>query len=188
MNLDKLAQLAGLISPEVGETLANLAAAVPADQAVVEVGSFKGKSTCYLAAGAKDGHGARVWAVDPWDLKGNVTGRFGFAEPTTREAFDAQIRAMRFATRITPLQGFSTDVAASWDGPRIGLLFIDGDHAAASVRSDFEAWRPHLAYNAIVVFDDLDTPKNPGVRIALEALGLTWDLEAGQLAVCRSVP
>jgi hypothetical protein len=185
MNLHKLAQLAGLVSPDVGHSLAILARHVPADQAIVEVGSYKGKSTCYLAAGAKDGLGAHVWAVDPWDSPGNVSGRFHFAEPATREMFDAQVRAVRLASRVTPLQGFAVDVAASWSGPQVGLLFVDGDHAEESVRADFDAWRPHLAYGATVVFDDYLSPKNPGVKAAVHSLGYDVDVMADWLAVVR---
>lgn len=178
-----LSGLSGLITDELGEALHELAGEVPPEQAIVEIGSFKGKSTCYLAAGAKAGEGAHVWAVDPWDTPGNVTGRFGFAEPSTREAFEAQVRAERLWTRVTPIQGFSVDIAVAWDGPEVGLLYIDGDHSEAAVRGDWEAWRPHLAAGATVAFDDLDTPKNPGVRRALEAIGLEWEVRAERLAV-----
>lgn len=185
MNRERLASLAGLVPEEVGEKLAELAAAVPGDLAIVEIGSYKGKSTCYLAAGAKDGHGARVYAVDAWDLAGNVTGRFGFAEPSTREAFEAQIRSVRLASRITPIQGFSSGVAAAWDGPPVGLLFVDGDHSAKAISEDISAWTPHLADGAVIVLDDLDTPKNPGVRQVYELLAdrIDWRVEAGRLAI-----
>lgn len=166
----KPSELAGLIPSEVGEVLSHLAADVPADRAIVEIGSYKGKSTCHLAAGAVAGEGAHVWAVDPWDTPGNVTGRFGFADPATREAFERQVEAAGFAERITPLQGFSIEVARGWDGPPVGLLYIDGDHSERAVREDFYAWRSHLASGAAVVFDDLDTPRNPGVRVVVDEL------------------
>lgn len=182
-SLTELSALEGLVPDDVGETLLDLAAAVDRELAIVEVGSFKGKSTSYLAAGAQSGHGARVFAVDPWDLAGNVNGRFGFAQSDTRKAFDRQLRSVGLRSHVTAKRGFSIDVAAKWDGPPIGLLFIDGDHAAESVSADLGAWTPHLAPRATVVFDDLDTPKNPGVRAALEALGLEWKLTARRLAV-----
>jgi predicted O-methyltransferase YrrM len=185
VNLDRIDQLAGLVSPAVGRALAVLAAEVAADEVIVEVGSFKGKSTCYLAAGAKAGRGARVVAVDPWDSPGNVSGRFHFAEPATREMFDAQVRSVRLASRVTPLQGFAVDVAASWSGPQVGLLFVDGDHAEESVRADFDAWCPHLASGAVVVFDDYLSPKNPGVKAAVHSLGFDVDVLADWLAVVR---
>jgi predicted O-methyltransferase YrrM len=184
MNTERLATLEGLVAPDVGEALARLASVVPADEAIVELGSYKGKSTCYLAAGSKDGFGAKVFAVDPWDTPGNVTGRFGFAEPSTRERFNEQIRSMRFASRVTALQGFSADVAKQWNGPWVGLLFIDGDHAESSVRTDFEAWKPNLRDGAFVVFDDYLSPRNPGVKKAVDSLDLdNFRVEADWLAV-----
>lgn len=39
----KPSELAGLIPDEVGEALSHLAAEVPADQAIVEIGSYKGR-------------------------------------------------------------------------------------------------------------------------------------------------
>lgn len=178
-----LAQLNGLIPEEVGELLRSLAANVSADHSIVEIGSFKGKSTCYLATGALAGAGAHVWAVDPWDLVGNKTGRFGFAEASTREAFHLQVKEAGLEAQITAIQGFSVDVAKSWAGPPIGLLYIDGDHDKPSVYGDYIAWRGHLAPSAIVVFDDFITPRSPGVRKAIEQLGLKYRLEAGRLAV-----
>ncbi len=181
-----LEDIAGLIPNELGEALADLAEAVPADQAIVEIGSFKGKSTCYLAVGAELGGGAHVYAVDPWDTPGNVTGRFGFAEASTREAFHDQVAAAGHADHVTAIQGFSVEVAATWPKRRkIGLLYIDGDHSGAAVYADFEAWRPYLAKNATVAFDDFDTPRNPGVRMAIERLGLDVEIIAERLAVCQ---
>lgn len=186
-----LADLEGLVSEATGEALAALAEGVDAQAAIVELGSYKGKSTAYLAVGAKRGHGAKVWAVDAWDTPGNVTGRFGFAEPSTRQRFEEQLRSVRLWSRVTPLQGFSVDVAATWDGPPVALLFIDADHEAA--RADFDAWAPHLVPQARVVFDDIDTPKNPGVRSAVDGLVVDGRIAAldipadTHLAVCTFV-
>ena len=66
MNLEeRLAQvdeLRGLIPTEDGWYLAGLAEAAP--NTIVELGSFEGLSTSYLAAGARHGNGAHVFAVD----------------------------------------------------------------------------------------------------------------------------
>lgn len=175
--------LDGLIPNEVCRALRALAQRVPAEQAIVEVGSYKGKSTCSLASAAS----AHVWAVDPWDLAGNETGRHRFAESSTRLAFEAQVASLGLGDRITAIQGFSVAVAEHWDGPPIGLLYIDGDHRYKAVRADFLAWRPHLASGATVIFDDLDTPRNPGVRKVVDELAelLRFEVWAGRLAVGR---
>lgn len=188
--LDDLARLDGLIDSAVGYRLLHLAADVSREHAIVEVGSFKGKSTCYLAEGASLGDGAHVWAVDAWDLPGNPEGRHGFTDPQTRRVFSRQILASGLADRITPLCGFSTDVARAWKGPLVGLLFIDGSHLYRDVKADFEAWQPHLAARATVVFDDYRTRRNPGVTAYVDELAATdlaeaWELEPRPLAIAR---
>jgi len=50
---------------------------------------------------------------------------------------------------------------------------------------ELEAWRPALAPDAVVAFDDYDHPDYPGVREAIEQLGLPGE-RAGTLFVYRS--
>ena len=181
----KLNELVGLVPENVGRRLAELAALIHPGNVIVEIGSFKGKSTCYLASGSQES--VPVYAIDPWDSEGNVTGRFGFAEPSTREKFNEQVKAMGFEEKITPIQGFSKEVAEDWSETRkIGLLFVDGDHHERSVLEDVEAWEPYLSHDAMIVLDDLDTPKNPGVKRAadklVERFG-SYSVEAERLAV-----
>lgn len=182
----KPSDLTGLLAPGIGDALTALAAEVPGDLAIVEIGSFRGKSTAHLAAGAKAGGGAKVHAVDPWDLPGNVYGKHGFTAPEVREDFERQLRACRLWSQVTPHRAFSVDAAASWNGPRIGLLFVDGDHDETAVRADVEAWHPHLADRHVLAFDDYDTPRNPGVASVVHSLeGYTVEIVAGHLAVLR---
>lgn len=166
---ETLAALEGLVSREVGETLACLAHDVDPRCAIVELGSYRGKSTAYLAAGAIYGNLAPVFAVDPWDTRGNVTGRFGFADPATREAFTRQIAAAGVAANVTALRGFSTDVARHWLRP-IGLLYVDGSHTEKDVAADVAAWSPFLAPGAVIAFDDYRTERNPGVARVVDRL------------------
>lgn len=189
--------LVGLITPELGDELRRLAALVDPRLVIVELGSFKGMSTCYLAAGALEGGGAFVVAVDPWELEGNVDGKHGFARSATREAFEAQLERVGLRQRVRAIQGFSHQVARLWVGKYempadgcVGLLYIDGDHSFESVWRDFASWKIRLAQNAIVAFDDYDTPRNPGVKKAVHRLVDMGELDrfqvvAGRLAVCR---
>jgi predicted O-methyltransferase YrrM len=189
----KLAELEGLVSEEVGLRLAELAAEVPADQAIVECGSYKGKSGCYLAEGAKRGLGAHVWCIDPWDTDGNVTGRYRFADPATHRAFVGQVSKAKLSDRITPVKSFAAAAGEKWGGPKVGLLFIDSDHRYNSVSADFKAWAPHLAPGAIVVFDDAHQTKdcNRGVGIFInELMGkpknwVSWVFDPVPIAIGR---
>lgn len=176
----------GLITEDIANELTGLAAVVPPYEAIVEIGSYKGMSATALGVGAQQG-GAHVYCVDPWDLKGNRTGRFGFADPSTREAFNARIAGNGLDDVVTAIQGFSVEVASSWCGMPIGLLFIDGDHQKQSVLDDFRAWQGWLSGGAVVVFDDYvsESGWSRGVAQAVAELGLDVELVAGRLGVLR---
>ena len=66
MLAEKLAALEGLISPAVGKELARLAFLTAPEKAIVEIGSYRGKSTCYLASGAVSQF------VDRYDIPAHV--------------------------------------------------------------------------------------------------------------------
>lgn len=158
-----LAAVPGHTKPKAGRVLYRLASRVPADQAVVEIGVFKGRSACYLAAGARAGRGAQVWAVDPWDLPGERypynwrqerPSRHQFTMTSTRETAEAAVRDLDLGAHVTLVRAFSADAGRSWDGPPVGLLYVDGDHRADAIRADWAAWSPHLAPGAVVAFDD----------------------------------
>ncbi len=146
----------GWLDGEEIQLLIDLAAAVPCTQAVVEIGNYRGRSTVALVLGARRGAGATVYSIDPHEeFTGARGGRFGRDDQAhlyaniTRAGVGSMVKVVSLA---------SLAVAASWSGPGVGLLFIDGDHRYASVRADFDAWRPHLAPGAAVVFDDCDYP------------------------------
>lgn len=164
-----LSGLDGLISEEVGMRLADLASLIPSHLAIVEIGSYKGKSTCYLASGSRTGQGARVYAIDPWDLPGNVTGRFRFANPDTYNSFVEQVFQAGVEDLVTPFRAFSSVLAKLWI-QKIGLLYIDGSHTEKDVRRDWDLWSPFLAEPSVVAFDDYNTERNPGVKKVVDSL------------------
>lgn len=166
----KLELLPGLITNEQGWVLSAMASEVPPTEVIVEIGSYKGKSTCFLAHGAQAG--VEVYAVDPWDLPGNPTGKHKYAETSVKETFLKNVKDIGLSNVIA-IQGFSSSIGADWSslcGKKIGLLYIDGDHEEKSVREDIDTWSPWLSDSAIIAFDDLDTKRNPGVRKVVNEL------------------
>jgi len=179
------------------ETLYRLAARVPADEAIVELGTFRGASAVWMAAGAAAGLGARVWTIDPHDLPGHRTttgrgpGTIAYEDPEIRRDAIRQVRESGYGDRITMIRGFSVEEAERWRGPRVGLLFIDGDHRERAARLDFRSWQPHLSQFAAVCFDDhADT--HPGVQAAVTALVnrkvLLPPYQYGRIAVTGVIP
>lgn len=179
-------EITGLIPDEVGDVLYTLAAQVPEDEAVVELGSFEGKSTGYLAQGVRDGHGAKLFAVDLWDDERNISGKHNFTDPEHRVRFEQHLRDLKVWGRVDAIQASTTEAAEHYSGPPVGLLFVDADHEEASVRADVEAWRSHLSDDAVIVFDDYGTRRNPGVAIVAHSIG-TPRIEAGRLAIVHLV-
>lgn len=192
-----LSELGGCADPETYELLRELASGVPADQAIVEIGTYRGKSACYLADGAQAGEGAHVWTFDPHDLPGERfptsranKGTLDYTRPSIREAAHRQVREAGHEDHVTLVRSFSIDAAVNWSGPPIGLLFIDGDHRQSAVRLDFRMWQPHLALHAVVVFDDY-ADSHPGVPLAVGGLvqkgALTILEQRGRVAVAGAV-
>lgn len=165
----------GLVSRDEGRTLRRLASDVPADQAIVELGSHTGLSTCWMAGGAQ----AHVFAVDPWGnpRPGSEDDPLGYGTgDAVLEAFGLNIRHEGHADKVTPLRTTSTDLARIWAQP-VGLLFIDAVHEYAHVKADVEAWAPHMARGSVIAFHDwTDDPEHPyeGVKRAIDEVGEDW--------------
>lgn len=164
-------------TPEpIGIALADFASAVPADQEIVELGVYHGRTTLQMAWGARQGHGAHVTAIDAWDLPGNTYGP-PFNEPGTRHSARYNVQALGYNNAITLVQGFAHEVAERWPEPwfsgrdkKVGLLFVDDDHSYEGARQAIEAWAPHLAPGAVIAVDDYGHPDWPGVAEAVDKL------------------
>jgi len=172
---------AGLVGLVTADRLATLAGQVPVDQAIVEVGVFMARTTVFLAHGARSGHGAHVYGVDPWDLPGErypykwlnhpTKGKTRklFTKTSTRHLAEQTVARSGLKDQITLIRGFSVETAADWGWPEIGLLLIDGDHREEHVRADWNAWSPHLANGATVAWDDYHIDY-PGVTTVVDEL------------------
>ncbi len=164
----RLEHLEGMISVEEAEFLRELARTVE-EGCIVEVGSYRGRSSVALGTGSLEGAGAAVYAIEPHEEFVGVLGAsFG---PEDRAGF---YRAMLMsgcyrAVRLVNLS--SEQVTPGWTRP-VGLLWIDGDHTWEGVSRDYRCWARHLAPGALVAFHDSTDP-NIGpyrlIRVLVEA-------------------
>lgn len=188
LSLDELAELDGLISADVGEHLLKLAANVSIDRSIVELGSYRGKSTCYLATGARQGNGAHVYAVDAWSEEVSAwrSAVLSTLPSPVYADFRAQLAKAGFSDQhVTAVKTLSTMAGDHYEGSTVGLLYIDGDHSMRAAMADLRAWRRHLADDALVVFDDYAMTKNPGVKAAVDALRSSGELNGVEEVVSR---
>lgn len=143
-----IADVPGWLSDEEGEALYELARGCTGQGVIVEIGSWKGKSTICLGLGSRAGNGVRIFAVDP-----HADYRHG--------EFRANVERAGIADLVTPVKGLSQEVVGGFDEP-IELLFVDGSHEEDDVRADFEQWVPKVVEGGTVAFHD--TTWHPGVR------------------------
>jgi hypothetical protein len=173
-------RVVGATPDDIAVTLADYAIRVPADQEIVELGVFHGRTAIIMAWGAQQGHGAHVTAIDPWELDGNVYDP-PFNTDSPRRWAQYHVKGLGYANHISLIQAFSTEVAAGWTGKPIGLLFVDGDHTKQGARDDITTWVPHLAPGAVIAVDDYGHPDWPGVGEAVDELVAEGFLEPIQL-------
>jgi predicted O-methyltransferase YrrM len=147
--------------------LGALAACTPAQGAIVEIGSFKGKSTVMLASVAARYGLGQVVAIDPHaglSYLGPVPP--GYEDPTFNE-FLASLKSGGVEQNVEVRRAFSRDVAAEWNRP-IRLLWIDGDHSYRGCKEDFDLFSPYLSEGAVIALhDSLNAFEGP-IRVFVE--------------------
>ncbi len=134
---------------------------------IVEVGSYRGRSTVALGLGSMDGNRVPVFAIEPHeDFRGVLGGKFG---PEDRGAFFRTMLDTACYQVVRLINLSSEVVAAQWTKP-VGMLWIDGDHSYEGVKRDFACWSPHLTDDATVAFDDATDPTIGPYKIITELL------------------
>ncbi|GIV15309.1 MAG: hypothetical protein KatS3mg022_0744 [Armatimonadota bacterium] len=156
----------GWLTVEEGELLYRLAQACAGKGVIVEIGSFKGKSTIWLAKGSLAGAGAKVVAIDPHT--GSVEHRRGDQPVWTYTEFLANLRRAGVEEVVTPIVATSAEAAERFDQP-VELLFIDGDHRYEMVRQDFDLWFPKLLEGGYLLMHDTIRWAGPR-RVARESI------------------
>jgi hypothetical protein len=150
----------GWLGKSEAELLYGLAKGLSANNCVVEVGAYRGRSTVALAFGSIAGRQAPVYSIDPHEeFVGPLGGRFGSID---RGHFMQKMVELGLF-HIVRLVNLSSDaIAGRWSQP-IGLLWVDGDHSYDGVSRDFNAWKDKLSDDADLVFDDAVEPNSgPG--------------------------
>ena len=147
-------EIDGWLSDGEGELLYELAKGVPSGQAIVELGSWKGKSTVWLAKGTEAGQRNKVYSIDPHSgSKAHVSE----GEMNTYTAFLTNLTKAGVQATVVPLVTTSDKAARRWrEG--VGLLWVDASHEYEDVKHDFLAWKHHLLPGAVVALHDCDKP------------------------------
>jgi hypothetical protein len=118
---------------------------------IVEIGSWKGRSTIALSLGIKSrGILNSVNAIDPH--QGIINGKDTFDKPTFKK-FVSNIKSAEVDKFVKPIIKTSKQAARSWSSP-VSLLFIDGLHDYEHAKEDFLLWNKYVSDGGIIAFHD----------------------------------
>jgi predicted O-methyltransferase YrrM len=123
-------------------------------QHVAELGTGTGWTALALAL---DSSSRRVWSYDP----------------VPRAAIADYRRLVGQDTRSRVEMVTAAGAAGPPEGVTFDLLYIDSSHERDETITEVQAWRPALRAGALVVFDDYEHPRFPGVTEAVKTLRLS---------------
>lgn len=143
----------GWLTIKEAETLYYLAKNCTGKGSIVEIGSWKGKSTIWLGSGSKNGHNVKIYAIDPH--KGSSEHKKTHGTVSTFEDFCRNMTKAKVESIVIPVVKTSEEAAKDFYED-IELIFIDGAHEYNYVKLDFELWFPKVVDGGIMAFHDTD--------------------------------
>jgi predicted O-methyltransferase YrrM len=153
----------GFMPRDEGHALYAAAAALTVPGPLLEVGSYLGKSTLYLAAAAR-GSGRRVVTVDHHRGSEEHQPGWEYHDPGLVDPDTGRIDTLPGLRRTIAAAGVEDVVVAVvaraevlaelWCTP-LAMLFLDGSHTEESAQRDYRCWSPHVAVGGLLAIHDV---------------------------------
>ena len=174
----------GMLTIEEGITLFNYSKKIASDEIIIEIGSYKGKSTNFICEGLKNNERAFIVCIDTWHSKVQSVVEDTFSEFCHNTESNGD--------KIKTIRGYSISVetdnllTALIERKKVGLVFIDADHSYETVKKEISKYVPYLEKGKYILFHDYNNPC--GVKRAVDdAINdgtITKIKEVGSMAVC----
>jgi predicted O-methyltransferase YrrM len=169
---------------------------------LLEVGSYLGKSTLYLAAAARE-RGGVVVTVDHhrgseehqpgWEYHDSSLVDPEVGRVDTLPGFRRTIATAGAEDVVVAVVARGETLAALWTRP-LAFVFLDGSHTDESAQRDYASWTPHVAVDGVLAIHDVfPDPADGGqapyriYRRALESGEFTELAGCGSLRLLRRV-
>jgi predicted O-methyltransferase YrrM len=144
----------GWLSDDQAHRLWDAAQRVPAGGMIVEIGSFRGRSTIVLAmAGPED---VDLIAIDPHaggDRGPNEIAPHRARGESDNSVFLGNLRRAGVDQRVRHVRAMSSQALGDVSGP-IDLLYIDGAHRYLPARDDIASWGDRVNAGGTLVIHD----------------------------------
>jgi predicted O-methyltransferase YrrM len=155
----------GWMSPDQAEALYTAAAACHSGDQIVEIGSFRGRSTIVLASAAAPG--VAVVAIDPHagnDRGPNELDGYAAEASEDHEVFTRNLDAAGVTAQVRHVREMSDRAHGAVEG-EIAVLYIDGAHRYAPARQDIEQWGARVRPGGTLLIHD--SFSSVGVTLAI---------------------
>jgi precorrin-6B methylase 2 len=111
----------------------------------VEIGSFEGRSTCWLLEHILTHETSTIICIDPFNE---------IDQPRQEEYFDFNIKQTGMAHKVTKLRGLSQFILKFLPTAAFDFVYIDGSHEARDILQDALLSWDALKRYGVLVFDD----------------------------------
>ncbi len=173
---ETVADVPGMLWPADEDKLHELASST--EGPILEIGTYRGRSTTIMALGAASGAGALLISVD--------------VDPAAQRAAAAALIRHGVGERVLLVRGSCAAAVRRLRGLRPALTFVDGDHSAAGVLRDLEVLEPVVPRDGLLLFHDFGDSRNAdpavaeiGVQEGIRASWVERDCEfLGEHGVC----
>jgi len=155
----------GFLAEGEGLKLFELAQTASRNAPCLEIGSYCGKSSVFLAEGCRVSGRFGLFSID--HHRGSEEQQSGqpFFDPELYDPSAGRINTIPHFLRnleqsglldwVIPILGESARVARNWTNGGLSLIFIDGGHSDDDVTSDYELWSPHIIPGGYLCFHDV---------------------------------
>ena len=162
-DLNKFDSIKGFLAHEEGLFLYELTKKYCLKNFAVEVGSYCGKSACYIGQACKENQ-TYLMTID--HHRGSEEQQYGeeYFDPDEynydKEIVDTlptllkNIQKFRFEEVILPVVN-SSELASKEIENNIDLVFIDGSHTFESARKDYVSWKNKIRIGGILAIHDV---------------------------------
>ncbi len=175
----------GFLDPLEGAALYARALDAASRGALLEIGTYCGKSAVYIGTAAKE-RGGVLFTIDhhrgseemqpgwehhdtqTWDARAGAMESLPFLRDTLRRA--------KLEEAVIPIIGRSATIARYWRTP-LAFLFIDGGHSMENALADYEGWSAHVMPGGFMLIHDVFSDPKDGGRPPFEIYKMA--LESG---------
>jgi predicted O-methyltransferase YrrM len=152
---EELADWQGYLTRREVAFLKILAEMLPKNPVIVNIGAGAGTSTLAFLEARAD---CTVISIDLLTTE---------SETTTNEHLRLAEIAPEDAARVIRIWGDSAQTGHAWPFPAVDMVFVDGDHVAAGVQADIDAWLSHVKHT--IAFHDYTRKAWPDVKQVVDA-------------------